>query len=246
MTKSPDRSATASALLTALGVRPSTREPLPLDPWTFCRECVFTQDEHAAAKGLAGYVRPLVADGDDYLRVIADHVATEKRLRIEKSRQLRVTWLLCALLLHRVLIQPGARIAYQAKKFDDADAYLRDRFWFIYQHIPSRYAKPRARYTSGAIEVFSLESQAGKEIRGFDGSHVSSELPTSQIQAVAQGAEQVRQYTFTVWWSDEFAFQEYQDETLRAVQPSLDGGGQGIITSSAAGDQNAFYRLGHG
>lgn len=218
----------AEAFLAAAGIKPDAKLPLPTDSWEFCRLCVSTQDEHAKAKGLATYIRPLIADGDEYLRMIAEHVATEKAIRVEKSRQLRVTWLVCALLLHRVLTQPGARIAYQAKKWDDADAYLRDRFWFIYNNIPAKFAKPLARYKAGAIEVYH-----------------NVEMPTAQIQAVAQGAEQVRQFTFTVWWSDEFAFQADQDESLTAVKPSLDGGGQGIITSSAAGDQNAFYRIGH-
>lgn len=227
----------ADAFINAAGIAPSVRVPIPLDAWTFCRECVFTQDEHASARG-AHYIRPLVGECDEYLRVIAGAVRDERLLRVEKSRQLRVTWLICALLLHRVLVKNGTRIAYQAKKYDDADAYLRDRFWFIYQHIPEKYKVPRARYIDGRIEVYGEQDALFKAAQSRD-------LPTSQIQAIAQGAEQVRQFTFSVWWSDEFGFQEQQDESLTAVKPSLDGGGQGIITSSAAGDQNAFYRIGY-
>lgn len=215
---------------TNLGAVSLARLPIPDDAWEFVRDCCSTQDEHAKAKGLADYVRPLVGEGDEYLEVIVRRSQTEKLLRIEKSRQLRVTWLLCALSLHRCLTQRGSRIGYQAKKFDDADLYLRDRMWFIYEHIPVRYDKPKARYVSGAIEVFH---------------DTRSNSPTAQIQALAEGAEQVRQFTFTLWWADEFGFQKGQDESLMAAKPSIDGGGQGIITSSAAGDQNAFYRIGH-
>ena len=229
--KSKNRAANsiADALFKHTGLTPPVLMDLPDDPWVFVRECCYSQDEHAKAKGLP-YIYKLVGDGDDYLKVITEAVETEQRLRIEKSRQLRVTWLLCALLLHRILKQPGARIAYQAKKYDDANAYLQDRFWFIYEHIPACYKKPRARYVDGAIEVHHDDN---------------SFSPTARIQAIAEGPEQVRQFTFTIWWADEFGFQDKQQESLTASQPSLDGGGQGIITSSAAGDQNQFYKLGH-
>lgn len=206
-----------------------TQLTIPDDPFDFCRECVFTQDEHAKAKGLE-YIRPLLADGDDYLRIIAEAVSTEPMLRIEKSRQLRVTWLLAALMVHKSLTQPGCKIAYQSKTYDHGDAYLRDRFWFIYTQIPAKYKVPKARYVSGVIEVFHDEA---------------STIPTSQIMVLAEGAEAVRQYTFTTWWSDEFAFQQWQDEALTAARPTLTGGGQAILTSSANGNQNLFYRLGH-
>lgn len=203
-------------------------EPLPADPWAFVCLCL-SQDEHSKAKGLA-YIRPLVGQGDDYLRVLTEAVGKERLLRIEKSRQLRVTWLLSALMLHRALTQPGVRIGYVCRGFDSADAYLRDRMFFMYEHLPSKYARPRARYVSGVIEVFH---------------DAATTIPTSQIQAIAEGASQVRQFTFTVLWADEFAFQFDQDELLTAAKPSLDGGGALILTSSAGGDGNAFYRLGY-
>lgn len=288
----------------AAGWTPTKAESIPVDPWTFIKECVSTQDEHSKALGLP-YIRPLVsrlgppgdappvkpavetgalpigikypsppdtsksgvqqtaqicpvsgkestaegvtkqdsacpisvigspgevAEGEEYLRLITEAVSRESMLRVEKSRQLRVTWLLTALMVHRVMVDPGTKVGYAAKKFDDADLYLRDRFWFIYEHIPTKYKKPSARYISGRIEVFHDEGTT---------------IPTSQVMALAEGAEQVRQNTFTVLWADEFAFQEHQEEMLTAAKPTTDGGGQIILTSSANGDQNMFYELGH-
>jgi phage FluMu gp28-like protein len=186
---------------------------------------VWTQDEHAKARGL-DYIRPFPQKA--YLETIARIWAREPRLRIEKSRQLLITWLMASLHLHMALVSPGQRIAYQSKKFEDADAYLRDRFWFIYLHIPPAFAVPRARYTRGAIEVF----------------HEDSALPTSQIVAMAQGPEQLRQFTFSARLSDENAFQERQSEAHSAAKPTLDGGGKDTIVSSANG-KNFFYQLGH-
>jgi hypothetical protein len=224
-----DLSYAFESTLAAAGMAATKLERLPDDPWTFIKECCYTQDEHAKAKNLP-YIMPMIGDGDDYLRVVVDEWEATKLLRIEKSRQLRITWLVCGLILHFVLKNAGARVGYQAKKFDDADAYLRDRIWFMYEHIPKKYRVPKARYVSGRIEVFHDQSIS---------------TPTAHVQALAEGPEQLRQYTFSIYWGDEFAFQNDQDKALTAAQPSLDGGGKGILTSSANGDLNTFYGIGH-
>lgn len=207
----------ASQLAKRLGVRTDAPLiPLPEDPWEFARQCAYTQDEHAGNKGVK-VVRKLVADaGDEYLEVVTREVLREKKLCATKARQLRVTWLLAALFVHDVLTNRGHRNGYQTKKWDDAAAYLRDRMWFIYEHIPARFAVPKARLVEGCIEVF----------------HDGSKLPTAWIMALSEGADQARQWTFSWFWSDEFAFQLDQEKTLTAVQPSLDGGGRHTITSS--------------
>ena len=191
------------------------KEPLPRDPWTFVRDCVFTQDEHADKRGLAS-IRKLVGPGDDYLEVLTREFTTEPKTAASKARQLRVTWLLAGLFVHDALIGRGHRLGYQTKKWDDAAAYLRDRMWFIYQHIPAKYDKPKARHIEGTIEVF----------------HDGSELPTAWIMALGEGAQQARQWTFWWFWSDEAAFQVDQEDTHTAIQPSLDGGGRHTMTSS--------------
>lgn len=47
----------------------------------------------------------------------------------------------------------------------------------------------------------------------------------SYVQAVAQGADQLRQYTASNVLLDEFAFQERQAEAWSAIKPTIDGGG---------------------
>lgn len=201
--------------------------PIPHDPWVFVTDCVWTVNEHSANKGQEA-IQPLVGEGDDYLEFLTRRWQKRGRQQWKKSRQLRVTWLLAALMLHEALDLRGIRDGYQAKKFEDADAYLRDRFWFIYQHIPVRYIKPRARYISGVIEVFH---------------DADTVVPTSQIMALAEGANQVRQFTFSRLWRDEAAFQVDQKESHGAAQPSLDGGGADLKTSSSAGSRTFFYSL---
>lgn len=194
------------------------KEPLPADPWEFLTRCVWTQDEHAVQRGLK-VVRPLVRDGDDYLEILTRELTTEPQVAMTKARQMRVTWMLSALFVHDILTHPGHRLGYQVKKWDDAAAYLRDRMWFIYRHIPKRYAVPKARHIEGSIEVF----------HGDD-----TEIPTAWVMALGEGAAMARQWTFSWFWSDEFAWQVDQEDTMTAIQPSLDGGGRHTMTSTPA------------
>lgn len=201
---------------------------LPDDWWTFCCDCVFTADAHARAKGL-DFVRPLVSDpaADDYLRIVGEHWWTEPRLTIKKSRQIRVTWLLIGLNVWAFLKFEGELIPYKTVKFEYSDQYLRDRFWFIIQHIPPKYRVPRVRYVQGAIEAY----------------HREGDVPTSQIVAIAQGEEQVRQFTFSRLFSDEDASQEHQRESHAAAKPAIDGGGCDLKVSTSKGSGTFFYEL---
>lgn len=245
----------AADLIRCMGLTLAQAEAIPDDPWVFVRDCVWTQDEHQAQKGLPA-IRPLIdsdtkatlghrdfskydwycyeTDGidpeseDAYLLFLTRQWQKRGKQQWKKSRQLRVTWLLAALNLWEALKFKGIKTGYQSKKFEDADAYLRDRFWFIYEHIPAKYLKPRARYISGVIEVFHEEDTV---------------VPTSQIMALAEGANQVRQFTFSRLWRDEAAFQTDQKESHGASQPSLEGGGSDLKTSSSNGTRTFFYEL---
>jgi hypothetical protein len=56
----------------------------------------------------------------------------------------------------------------------------------------------------------------------------------STIVGIAQGSDQARQYTFTAYLADEFAFWERAGETYAALLPTLEGGGRFTGCSSAA------------
>ena len=209
----------------AAAEREPTPETIPDDPWVFVRDCVWTIDEHTKQ------IAPLIAESEregSYLEFLTRQWQRGGRQQWKKSRQIRVTWLLSALHLWAALRQPGVRIGYQGQKFDDVDAYLQQRFWFIYEHIPTKYVKPRARYISGMIEVYH---------------DAKATVPTSFIHGLAEGADQVRQYTFTYLWMDESAFHVDQKETHGAAKPTLDGGGSILKTSSSGGSRVFFYQL---
>jgi len=210
-----------------LGLPPTDATPIPDDPWEFCKQCVYTMDEHLAAHG-GNPIRPLVSEGDDYLEYLTRRWQKGGCQQWKKSRQIRVTWLLAALHLWEALKLRGIRTGYQAKKFEDADSFLRERFWFIYERIPDEFDKPKARYVSGVIEVF------------HEG---TSTVPTSQIVALAEGPNQVRQFTYSRLWRDEAAFHFDQKEAHGAAQPTLTGGGADLKTSSSGGSRTFFYQL---
>ena len=200
------------------------RPGIPGDLVEFLTNCVYTVDEHNPDEP----VRKLPMDEKPYLREIVRLWQSKNLVRIEKSRQLMVSWLMAACHLHMVLAKPGKLVAWCSKKADDADAMLRQRLWHIYLHIPGEYAVPPGRYVQGRIEVY----------------HNGSPIPTSQILAIPQGSEQLRQYTFSAIVSDEFAFQEHQEEAYAAARPTVDGGGKLTLISSANG-RELFYKIGH-
>ena len=53
-----------------------------------------------------------------------------------KSRQIRKTWLYCAYFLHQAMFFAHRKYFIQSLNADDANELIRDRCWFIYEHLP--------------------------------------------------------------------------------------------------------------
>ena len=179
------------------------------DVWAFVRDCCFTVDE---------------ADGGSikqfpdlpYLKKVCDVWSTHKLLAIPKSRRMMLTWVMLACHLHLALFTPNSAIFVQSKKSDDSDYLLGDnRMLFIYKHLPGwlhDYGLPTVRRTQ-----YLLKFSNGSIIKG-----------------IAQGPDQLRQYTATAIMCDEIAFWEQAYQTWRAIRPVLQGGGRATLISSAA------------
>ena len=215
------------------------KKPLPASPWRFVRECAFTVDEHWRAKGLASEVQPFPCKR--YLKLVVGVWRREKCLRIEKSRQLMVTWLLAALWLWFVLTNRGVRVAWICKKKEAAEAHLKQRLFKIYELIPKTFDVPRVELRNGVLTVYHDRN---------------SDTPTAFIEPMASetsagkdehggsAAKQLRSFTYTgvVW--DESAFDRNQSDIHGAALPVIDSGGWFNACSSANG-KNFFYRWGH-
>lgn len=224
----------ADTFLAATKIKPAIRKPIPDDPWEFVRDCCYTFDELAKTTGLDPRRR---FPDKAYLQMTVREWERNRRLRIEKSRQILITWLLAALWLHWVLKNRGQRVAWICKTFADASDHLQSRLQYIYQEIPSEWEKPVVEFVEGELRVFH---------------DAESAIPTSRIEAIAaergraaDAANQLRSFTYSGINWDEAAFQSGQDEIYAAALPCVGAGGRFNIVSSANG-RNFFWRLGYG
>ena len=184
----------------------------------FLTEYVYTLDEHDSKNP----VKKLPMN-KQYLRDLAQLFLTERLLLIEKSRQMMVTWFMCAAHLWDCMFHNGRRIAFQSKKEQDANNLV-ERAKFIYDHIPAFLKQ--------------LEQKADP----YSYCKLSFGKLNSIIMGIPQGAAQLRQYTFSRVFSDEMAFQEEKEEAFIAAKPTITGGGS-FIGVSSPNFKEFFYLL---
>lgn len=179
------------------------------DPWAFLQHCVYTRDQVDAHAP----IKPAPADRD-YLYHLTRTWQTDPLLAIVKSRRMWISWWAISLYLHDAITHTERDIFFVSKKEPDADDLLR-RALFIYEHIPAsvwpRDLLPSFRYKENHL----LFPDIG-----------------SGIHAVAQGADQLRQYTASGLLLDEFGFWEKERETYTAARPTILGGGRVTIIST--------------
>lgn len=175
------------------------------DPWQWIADCVWTQDE---ADGGAIKRLPL----HPYLQLVVERWMTSTLLAIPKSRRMMLTWCMLACHLWQALFFPRSAVFIQSKKEDDSDFLMGDkRMLFIYNQLPKAIPWPTVVH-----KHCSLEFSNGSYVRG-----------------VAQGADQLRQFTATCVLCDEMAFWEQAMSTWTALKPIIQGGGKVAMISSA-------------
>jgi len=191
------------------------------DDWFYwLKTYVWTKDEHDKANPF----KPFFSEGDlPYIKLLGDLYLNERRLIFLKSRQLRVTWLCCALDLHEAMFHSARLIPINAYKEDDA-ADILDRIQFIYEgqdgdsRAPGLPAWMRARAPA--------ERMKKPHQLKFPGNG-------SLIRAVAEGQENIRGKTVSRWRNEESRSQPSLEGTCQGVIPSLQKTGQAVFVSSA-------------
>lgn len=177
-------------------------------PWEFIRDNMLTIDEADAGKTKSFPDLP-------YLRMVCETWQREKLLAIPKSRRMMLTWIMLALHLHLALFNPNAAIFVQSKKSEDSYYLLGDnRLMFLYRSLPKwmfEYGLPTVSTKQGYLNFSN----------------------GAMIKGIAQGPDQLRQYTATAIMCDECAFWEQAETTWRAIRPVLQGGGRATLISSA-------------
>lgn len=184
----------------------------------FLCKFVYTLDEHDENNPIKKF--PMEKE---YLKELAEIITKEKLLLIEKSRQMLVTWICIAYCLWMAMFHQGKRVFIQSKKEHDADELL-NRAKFIYKHLPDLM---KNQYKADEPMAYCV-LRFGK----LD----------SIIQATAQGADVLRQFTASLILSDEMAFQEKAEEAFIAAKPTITGGGQ-FIGVSSPNFKEFFYLL---
>jgi hypothetical protein len=174
---------------------------------------VKTQDEHDPT------IEAKPFPNKPYIRRMVEEWLADRMNIWEKSRQIMASWTLCALYLHDTQFQVGRRNFIQSKKELDSDALLR-RCYFIWLHQEDwlRALYP-VEYSYCHLRFYKPGQQGG--------------LPYSELHAIPQGGDVIRQYTGSGLLCDEAAFQNELEKAIGAARPMITGGGRIDVVSSA-------------
>jgi len=186
------------------------------DPYFFITHYCYTFDEHDGEHPYKLFPQK------EYIRDLCDLFVTEDLLLIEKSRQMMATWTVCALALWFTMFREVTRTFVMSKKEKDADAII-DRIKSIYERLPEGIKK---KYPADDFTYLNIKWSKSNSI----------------IQGLAQGPDQIRQYTASLVIMDEGAFQAKAAKTWEAIRPSLVGGGKFVVISTPNGKE-WFYAV---
>lgn len=156
------------------------------------------------------------------------HLYETRKLAIEKSRQLKITWVVLAYLLWRAKFFEHQLIMVQSKRSVDAYALVSERR----DDATSRLAVMET-HLPPFLQSLDMRKHAVKGILNFPNG--------TKIEAIAEGGSKIRSRTPTLLFSDEAAFQPEFGEAYKAALPAVSGGGQAIFVSSA--EVSEFQRV---
>lgn len=190
---------------------------IALDPWEYL-QYVYTKDEVDAKVPTKKFPVHL-----EYLKFLVRVFQKKRLLAIPKSRRMKISWTMLSLYSWKGLFQLNRHIAMVSKKEDDADELIK-RIKFIVENLDERIPKEFRRMEYKFNNLYFPET--GSRIQGFP-----------------QGADQLRQYTFSDVFGDESAFWEDAEKMYAASFPTIEGGGGMCLVSSPA--PGFFKRLVH-
>lgn len=173
----------------------------------FQRECVFTLDSTDKLNPVKAYPAEI-----EYLQYVTRQMVEEPLLALVKHRRMIITWTYATVCLWDALFHEGRFNALVSKKEEDSDELVR-RCKFIYENIPQKLLplKPKMIYKYTSIRFPEIDSE---------------------IKGVAQGPDQLRQYTCSRVGCDEMAFWQHARQTFTSLKPTLEGGGKVTMFST--------------
>lgn len=191
------------------------RELCKRKPYEWLRRYVKTFDEWDEEHPVKPF--PLTP----YVKPILDELQKEDIVHIAKSRQMSISWLIMAYLLHKAQFFPHRLIAVFSKKERDAQEMV-ERAKFMYNNQP---------------DWLKALCPLDRKIKDMPFGYLYF-ANSSKIAGFAEGEQQVRGYVPSVAFLDEAAKQDKLRETYGACVPCA----KQIITVSSA-DAGFFQEL---
>jgi hypothetical protein len=180
------------------------------DPWEFLTQCVFTLDQVSKDEPIRRF------PDKEYLRLYCRFWQKYNLMSIPKSRRMTMSWITISLYVWDAIFHRGRFFAFVSKKEDDANELV-NRAKFIVDNLDRSLMPdeliPKYRHVFNVLEFPEINSK---------------------IQGFPQGADQLRQFTFSGIFGDESAFWENAEKFYAASFPTLDGGGRMTLVSSPA------------
>jgi hypothetical protein len=185
-------------------------KPFPTHVCPSCARYAGGDATPSCCPGCRGVMHPLT-----YLATIARQwqSMTPPLLLIPKARRMRLTWLLVACHVWLALQRPHANVFFVSSK-EAKSGELIERAQGILTRLPA--------LGGGGQRLRPLSDPPS--IRLENG---------SLLLGVAEGADQLRQYTATAILADEFGTWAWPRQAYTAMRPTIDGGGRLTLLSSA-------------
>jgi hypothetical protein len=190
----------------------------------YCFTYLRTRDEHDATNPL----KPL--PDLPYLKWLLNTWHTGPKLQyVAKSRQLMVSWLLCAYALWTIQFRPYALVLLQSKKEEDTAPFIYEkspeqaRISLMVKHLPE-WLKVCKSPTGGYVPF-------GPEQTMF--SYCNVILPNgSSVEGIPQGAAQVEGKVPTLFLGDECSLQSEWRTAIAAAKPAIAGDARAICVGT--------------
>ena len=163
------------------------------EPWYWLVNYVWTVQKDETVEGSEVNRFP----ADEYLRYTFDIMFRERYLCIDKSRQMRMTWLLMAYALYLAQFNEKSEVICQTKKENVADTELVKRAYFMATNQPS-WLRPKFAKTASSFCLLKFPN--GSLIRG-----------------IPKGGDQIRSFNPTTTIIDEAGFLEGEFDECRTA-----------------------------
>jgi len=173
------------------GMQRDERARCSVEPWYWLCNFVYTirRDENMNESSVERF------PADEYLKYIFHQCFTKPKLGLDKSRQMRLTWLLMAYELFNAQFRQNELITCQTKKEKDADEELIKRADFMWKSQPT-WLRPNRKYSFCRFEVPETNSL---------------------ILGIPNGGDQIRSHNPSRHFLDESGFLEGEFESCRTA-----------------------------